>query len=138
MLGDVSIPLKIVLAIYPDLPSHVGKGTDMCQKCFSNMPGNVSIPTEIVLAIYGDLPQQAGKGMSMCRKCFGDLPLPTEACQQVYPYPPKLFWEFTVTYHGMLLRVWGCTESVLVIYHSPPRHARRCIHTHRNCFGNLW
>src|SRR5882762_6123229 len=64
------------------------------------MLGGVSIPTEIVSAIYGNLSQQAGNGMGMCRKCFSNLPFPTEACQEMYPYPPKLFWKFPPTYRG--------------------------------------
>jgi len=36
MLGGVSIPTKIVLAIDPDLLKHAGKGMGMCQKGFGN------------------------------------------------------------------------------------------------------
>jgi len=104
---------------------------------YRGMPGGVSIPTEIVLAIYGDLAQQPSKGMSMHWKCFGNLPLPTDGCAEVYPYPPKLLWQFTLTYRCMSPNVWACTENVSVIYHSLPRHARRCICTHLNCFRNL-
>jgi len=59
--------------------------------------------------------------------------------QQVtmYTHPPKLFRQFTFTYWGISAKVWACAKSVLVIYHSQPRHAGRCIHTHRNYFGNL-
>jgi hypothetical protein len=125
MLVKVQACAKGVSVIHHSLPRHTGKGMGMCQKCFSNMPGNVSIPTEIVSTIYGDLPRQAGKGMSMRQKCFGDLPFPTEACKEVYPYPPKLFRKFMVTFRGKPAKVWACAESVSVIYHSPPRHARR-------------
>jgi len=100
------------------------------------MPGGVSIPTKIILEIYGDLPWQASKGMGMCWKCFGNLLFHTEACWEVYPHPLKWFRQFILTYQGMPAR--ACTKSVSVIYHSPPRHARRCIHTHQNCFRNLW
>src|SRR5882762_6296027 len=72
------------------------------------MPCGVSIPTEIVSAIYPHLPRHVSKCMGMCQKCFGNLPLPTEACQEVYPYPPKLFWQFTLTYHGMSAKVCAC------------------------------
>ena len=102
------------------------------------MPGGVSTPTEIILAIYLHLLGHVGKGMGMCWKCFGNLQFPTDACQEVYPYPLKSSWKFTLIYRGMLARVWPCTESISEIYHFIPRHARRCIHTHRNCFGNLW
>src|SRR5882762_5388795 len=102
------------------------------------MQGGVSIPTEIVSGIYRDIPRHAVKGMGMHRKCFGNLPFPTEACQEVYPYPPKLFWKFMVTFRGKPAKVWACAESVSVIYRSTPRHAGRCIHTHQNCFRNLW
>src|SRR5882762_8217817 len=34
--------------------------------------------------------------------------------------------------------VYTPTEIVSAIHHALPRHARRCIHTHRNCFSNLW
>jgi len=56
------------------------------------------MPTEIFSAIYGDLPWQAGKSMGMCRKCFGNLLFPTEAWQEVYTHPLKLFRQFTMTY----------------------------------------
>ena len=228
MCGGVSIPTKIISAIYPALPMHVTKGMGMRRKCFGNlplptngcaevypyppkscrqftltyrcmspnvwactknvsviyhlppthagrcihtprtffgnlwwpsvvgwqryghapkmfrsftipyrgMPGGVSIPTEIVLAIYGDLAQQPSKGMSMHWKCFGNLPLPTDGCAEVYPYTPKLFRQFMVTFRGRLAKV-SCTENVSVIYRYLPTDVRRCIHTHRNCFGNL-
>src|SRR5882762_4518139 len=74
---------------------------------YQAIPGGVSMPTEIVLAISPNLPRHVGKGMGMHQKCFGNLPFPTEACQEEYPYPPKLFWKFTVTYPGMPARVYG-------------------------------
>jgi hypothetical protein len=74
----------------------------------------------------------------MHRKCFGHLPFPTEACQEVYLYPPKLFPKFTVTFRGGQAKVSVCTENVSVIYHSLLMQAGRCIHTHRNYFDNLW
>ena len=123
MLGGISIPTKIVLEFYPDLPSHSAKVWS-CAK-------GVSV-------IYHWILRHAGKGMDMCQKCFSQLPLPTETCQEVYPCPPKLFWKFTLTYQGMPTRVWACTKSVSVMYHSLPRHGRRRIHAHRNFFGNLW
>src|SRR5882762_6230289 len=101
------------------------------------MPGGVSIPTEIVSEIYCDLPRHAGKSIDMHHKCFNHLPFTTEACNAVYPFPQKLFQQFILTYQGMSAKVWACTCSVLVIYHSLLRHARRCIHTHQNYFGNL-
>src|ERR1700692_2015839 len=72
------------------------------------MLGGISAPTKIVSAIHPDLPWQTGKGMRMRRKCFGNLSFPTEACQEVYPYPPKLFRQFTLTYHGMSAKVCAC------------------------------
>ena len=102
------------------------------------MCGGVSIPTEIALAIYPYLPMHVTKCMSMHRKCFGHLPFPTEACQEVYLYPPKLFPKFTVTFRGGQAKVSVCTENVSVIYHSLLMQAGRCIHTHRNYFDNLW
>jgi len=101
------------------------------------MQGGVSIPTEIVLAIYSDFAWQAGKGMGMHWKCFGNLPFPTEAWAEVYPCSPKSFQQFILTYQSMSPKVWGCAKSVSVIDCSQWRHARRCIHTHQNCFGNL-
>src|SRR5882762_6676334 len=101
------------------------------------MLGGVSIPTEIVSEIHRDLPWHAVKGMGMPQKCFGNLPFSTKACQEVYPYPLKLFWEFMVTFHGKPAKVWACAKSVSAIYYSTPRHAGRCIHTQRNCFSNL-
>src|SRR6267378_1332212 len=101
------------------------------------MCGGVSIPTEIVSSIYPDLPMYVTKCMGMHQKCVGNLPFATDACREVYPYPPNVFRQFMVTFRGRLAKVWTCTENVSVIYHSLPRHARRCIHTHRNGFGNL-
>src|ERR1700676_2764036 len=115
MLGGISIPTKIVLEFYPDLPSHSAKVWS-CAK-------GVSV-------IYHWILRHAGKGMDMCQKCFSQLPLPTEACQEAYPCPPKFFRQFMVTCHSKLAKVWACAESVSVIYCSPPRHGRRCIHTH--------
>jgi hypothetical protein len=88
------------------------------------------MPTKIVLEIYPDLPRHADKGMGMHQKCFGNVPFPTEAWQEAYPCPPKFFRQFMVTCHSKLAKVWACAESVSVIYCSPPRHGRRCIHTH--------
>jgi hypothetical protein len=127
MAGGVSIPADIVSAIYPNLLRHACKGMGMDQQCFHHlpftipyqpMPGDVSIPTEIVLEIYGDCPQQAGNGMGMHQKCFSHLPFPTNTCQEVYPYLPKLFRQFTLAYQGMLAKVWRCAKTVLVIYRS--------------------
>ena len=42
----------------------------------------------------------------------------------MYLYPPKLFWKFTITYRGMLEKVWACVENVSVMYYSLPRHER--------------
>jgi len=87
--------------------------------------------------------------MRMRRKCFGNLPFPTEACQEVYPYPPKLFWKFMVTFRGKPAKVWACAESVSVIYCSTPTeivsaiypdlpgHAGKGMGMHRKCFGNV-
>src|SRR5882762_8168983 len=102
------------------------------------MPEGVSIPTEAFSTIYGDLPRQAGKSIGMHRKCFGNLPLPTNGCVEVYPYPPKSFRQFTLPFQCMSPNVWACAKNVSVIYHSPPTHAVRCIHTPRTFFGNLW
>jgi hypothetical protein len=160
MSGGVSIPTEIVSEIYHDQPRHAGMG--MCQRRFGNLPflmeacqevypylptlfrqftltyqcmcGGVFIPTEIVSEIYHDQLRHAGKGMGMRRRHFGNLLFLMEACQEIYPYPLKLFWQFTLTYPGMLAKVCGWADTVLVIYHSQRRHARRCIHTCRNCF----
>src|ERR1700674_4837609 len=75
--------------------------------------------------------------MGMCVSCFGNLPFPTEACQEVYPHPPQLFWQFMVIYCGMPENVWAFAQSVSGIYCSLLSHSRRCIHAHRNCFGNF-
>src|SRR5882762_11465833 len=83
---------------------------------YQAIPGGVSMPTEIVLAISPNLPRHVGKGMGMHQKCFGNLPFPTKACWEVYPYPPKLFQQFMVTFHSKLAMVWACAENVLVIY----------------------
>jgi hypothetical protein len=48
MPGGVSIPTKIVLEIYGDLPWQAGKGMGMHQKCFGNLP----FPTEACAEIY--------------------------------------------------------------------------------------
>jgi len=111
------------------------------------------MPTKIVSAMYPDLPMHIAKGIGMRRKCFGHLPFTTDACQEVYPYPPKLFREFMVTVCGRLAKAWGYTENVLVFYHSllteacqevhpyPPTLFRQfmvtCMRMHRKCFGNL-
>jgi len=75
---------------------------------YRGMPGGISISTEIVSEIYPDLLTHVGKAMGMHLQCFGHLSFPTEACQEVYPYPPKLFWQFTLTYHGMSAKVCAC------------------------------
>ena len=112
-----------VSGIYRSLPSHSRRCIHAHRNCF----GNFSKPTEACWQRYG-----------MHRKCFGNLPFPTKACWEVYPYPPKLFWQFMVTLRSSPAKVWACTENVSVIYHCLPTDVRRCIHTHRNCFGNLW
>src|ERR1700676_3497830 len=98
--------------LYSCKPSHVGKGTDMCQRCSSNLP----FPTEAyrVWACAKSVSVTCQKmypyplklfqkfmGMSMCRKCFGNLLFHTEACWEVYPHPQKLFQQFILTYQGM-------------------------------------
>jgi len=106
------------------------------------MLGGISAPTKIVSAIHPDLPGHAGKGMRMRRKCFGNLPFPTEACQEVYPYPPKLFrqfmvtfcgkpakpskifWSFMVTLPNALWSVCLPSENILELYHYLPQYAR--------------
>jgi len=94
MLGGVSIPTKIISAIDPDLLKHAGKGMGMCQKGFGNWPrgmlGGVSIPIKIVLAIYPHLPSHVVK-VQACAKSV------SVTCEEMYPYPLKLFREFMVT-----------------------------------------
>src|SRR5882762_2552402 len=115
--------------------------------------------TENVSVIHRYLPTDVRRCIHTHRNCFGNLPLPTDACHQMYEhapkmfqsftipyrgmpggvsYPPKLFPKFTVTFRGGQAKVSVCTENVSVIYHSLLMQARRCIHTHRNYFDNLW
>jgi hypothetical protein len=101
------------------------------------MPVRVWGCAEDVSVIYHSQRRHARRCMHTCRNCLNNLPFPTEACAEVYPYPPKLFRKFTMINRGMLVRVWGCAEGVSVIYSSQRRHARRCMHTSRNCFDNL-
>src|SRR5882762_7769678 len=102
------------------------------------MLGGVSTPTEMVSAIHPDLPGHAGK--CMYQKCFGNLPFPTKACQEVYPYPPKLFQKFMVTFCSKPAKpskifrsfmvtlpnaLWSVclpSENILELYHYLPQY----------------
>jgi len=143
MLGGISIPTKIVLEFYPDLPSHSAKVWS-CAK-------GVSV-------IYHWILRHAGKGMVMCQKCFSQLPLPTETCQEGVSMPTKIVLEIYPDLPRHADKVWACTKSVSVMYHSLlrhaggvsmpteifsaiygdlPRQAGKSMGMCRKCFGNL-
>jgi hypothetical protein len=58
---------------------------------YGDMPRDALAHTEIVSEIYCDLLRHAGRCIGMHHKCFSNLPHCTEACQEVYLHPPKLF-----------------------------------------------
>jgi len=85
--SNLSSPTKACQQRYGDVSKVFWKFTTP----YRGMPGGISISTEIVSEIYPDLLTHVGKAMGMHLQCFGHLSFPTEACQEVYPYPPNYF-----------------------------------------------
>jgi hypothetical protein len=131
--NNIPFPTEACAEVYPYPP-----------KLFQQLTmTNQGIPVMVwgcakgVSVIYYSQRRHARRCMHTCWNCLNNLPFPTEACVEVYLYPPKLFRQFTMINWGMPVRVWGCAKGVSVIYSSQRRHARSCIHTCQNCFNNL-